>query len=137
MSHRLCRELFESRLAGWAKTKGLRVAYQNVNFQPNSGETYLTATLLPALTDSLTLSGDHREYTGIFQVSVVTPAGKGAGAGEALADELSALYPLNDRLSKGAFVVQIITPVAVARAIPQDTTFTVPASFTYRADTEA
>ena len=125
----------ETRLAAWANTKNLRVAYQNQNFTPATGETYLTTATLPALTDSLTLAGDHREYTGIFQVSVVTPAGKGAGAGEALADELAALYPLNDRLSKGAFIVQIITPMAVAREIQGDTDFTIPVSLTYRADT--
>jgi hypothetical protein len=125
----------ETRLAAWAKTKNLRVAYQNQNFTPATGETYLTTAMLPALTDSLTLAGDHREYTGIFQVSVVTPAGKGAGAGEALADELAALYPLNDRMSKGAFIVQIITPMAVSREIQGDTDFTIPVSLTYRADT--
>ncbi|ASN68685.1 hypothetical protein 3S11_7 [uncultured Caudovirales phage] len=135
MSHRIIRSLMETRLAAWAKTKNLRVAYQNQNFTPATGETYLTTATLPALTDSLTLAGDHREYTGIFQVSVVTPAGKGAGAGEALADELAALYPLNDRLSKGAFIVQIITPMAVARSIQGDTDFTIPVSLTYRADT--
>ncbi|ENA37415.1 hypothetical protein HMPREF1487_04333 [Pseudomonas sp. HPB0071] len=135
MSHRIIRSLLEARLAAWAKTKNLRVAYQNVSFDPGDAETYLTTATLPALTDSLTLAGDHREYTGIFQVSVVTPAGKGAGAGEALADELAALYPLNDRLSKDGFTVQVITPVAMARAIPGDSTFTVPTSFTYRADT--
>lgn len=136
MSHRLCRQLLEARLVSWASTKALHVQLQNgATYTPKSGETYLTATLLPALTDSETLSGDHREYTGIFQVSVVTPAGKGAGAGEALADELAVLYPLNDRLSKDSFTVQVITPVAMARAIPADSTFTVPTSFTYRADT--
>jgi len=135
MSHRIIRSLLEARLAAWAKTKNLRVAYQNVSFDPGDAETYLTTATLPALTDSLTLAGDHREYTGIFQVSVVTPAGKGAGAGEALADELAALYPLNDRLSKGAFIVQIITPMAVAREIQGDTDFTIPVSLTYRADT--
>jgi len=136
MSHRLCRQLLEARLVSWASTKALHVQLQNgATYTPKSGETYLTATLLPALTDSETLSGDHREYTGIFQVSVVTPAGKGAGAGEALADELAALYPLNDRLSKGAFIVQIITPMAVARSIQGDTDFTIPVSLTYRADT--
>ena len=135
MSHRIIRSLLEARLAAWAKTKNLRVAYQNVSFDPGDAETYLTTATLPALTDSLTLAGDHREYTGIFQVSVVTPAGKGAGAGEALADELAVLYPLNDRLSKDSFTVQVITPVAMARAIPADSTFTVPTSFTYRADT--
>lgn len=135
MSHRIIRSLMETRLAAWAKTKNLRVAYQNQNFTPATGETYLTTATLPALTDSLMLAGDHREYTGIFQVSVVTPAGKGAGAGEALADDLAALYPLNDRLSKGAFIVQIITPMAVAREIQGDTDFTIPVSLTYRADT--
>ncbi|WP_434134366.1 DUF4128 domain-containing protein [Pseudomonas luteola] len=135
MSHRIIRSLMETRLATWANTKNLRVAYQNQNFTPATGETYLTTATLPALTDSLTLAGDHREYTGIFQVSVVTPAGKGAGAGEALADELAALYPLNDRLSKGAFIVQIITPMAVAREIQGDTDFTIPVSLIYRSDT--
>lgn len=136
MSHNTVRALFEARLEQWAKTKGLHVQYENDStYDPADGDTYLEAFTLPALTGSETLDGIHREYRGIFQVNVVTAAGTGAAAGRALGEELAALYPLNDRLSKGSFTVQIIEPMAQARGISEPTTYTIPVSLTYRADT--
>jgi hypothetical protein len=47
-----------------------------VDATPIAGETYLRAFSLPADTASNTLSGDHRLYTGVFQVNIVAPSGK-------------------------------------------------------------
>ncbi|WP_397448131.1 phage tail terminator-like protein [Pseudomonas sp. NA-150] len=137
MSHKIIRSLFEARLATWAKTRSpvLRIAYQNVAFTPAANETYLQAFTIPAGTDSSTLAGDHRLYTGLFQVSIVTPSGAGPGAADGLVDELAAVFPLNDRLIKAPLAVLIMTPVEPGPPVPDDSTYTVAASFQYRADT--
>lgn len=138
MSHKQIRSLYEQRLAGWAEAREptLRVAYQNAAFTPNDDETYLQVYLLPALTASNTLAGDHHLYTGTFQVSVITPSGGGEGAAEGIVVELAELFPVNLRISRDGFEVLVLTPVSQGPAVPNGTTQSVSASFTYRADTE-
>lgn len=137
MSHKIIRSLLEARLKAWAdaRTPALRVAYQNVAFTPNNGETYLRAFLLPAGTDSNDLAGAHRLYTGVFQITIVTPAGNGPAGAETIADELAALYPLNDRLVRNGLTALIMTPVEPGPELTEDTAFALPVSFQYRADT--
>lgn len=136
MSHSKIRLLYQARLDAWATGQGLRVAYQNVQFDPEDGETYLRAFLLPAGTDSNTLAGDQKIYTGVFQVSIVTPSGDGPTRAEGLADDIADLFPLYLRLSDGDFEVIVLTPVEPGPGIADDSTYTVAASFQYRADTE-
>lgn len=137
MSHATIRKIYEARLQAWAAARvpSLRIAYQGVKFDPQTGETYLAAFTLPASVDSQDLQGAHRLYLGIFQVSIVVPAGKGAGAAEAIADELAALFPLNLRLTRDGMTVMVYTPVEPGPGIPEANTYTVPVSFRYRSDT--
>lgn len=136
MSHKIIRSLFEQRLTEWAAARKLRIAYQGVRFNPDPDETYLAAFTLPAGTSANTLAGDHRVYTGVFQVNIITPAGNGAGDAEGLADELAELFPVYLRLSQADFRVMVLTPVEPGPAVQADNTLSVSASFQYRADTD-
>ncbi|MCG6574871.1 hypothetical protein EGM97_09140 [Pseudomonas sp. AF32] len=137
MSHKIIRSLLEARLKAWADTRtpALRVAYQNVPFTPSNDETYLRAFLIPAGTDSNDLAGAHRLYTGVFQITIVTPVGNGPSGAETIADELAALYPLNDRLARDGITALIMTPVEPGPELTEDTAFALPVSFQYRSDT--
>ncbi|XSS65406.1 phage tail terminator-like protein [Pseudomonas sp. B11] len=137
MSHNVISSIFEARVIAWAKARAtpLKVVVENEAYTPKDGETYLRAYTLPADTASNTLGGDHRLYTGVFQASVVAPSGKYRGPAGGLADEISALFPLYERNTKGALTVVTMTPVDQGPGIPDDTTYTVPVSFAYRADT--
>jgi hypothetical protein len=138
MSHQIIASIYEARLIAWAGSlpDPLRVELENGVFSPEDGETYLRAFALPADTASNTLGGDHRLYTGVFQVSIVTPAGKYRGVGGTLADQIAALFPLYERNTKNALTVVTMTPVDQGPGIPSDTTYTIPVSFMYRADTD-
>lgn len=137
MSNKRIRALYEGRLATWAAARGtpLRVSYQNQPFQPVTGTPYLRAILLPADTGSEDLQGVMRTYLGVFQVSVVAPINTGAGAAEGIADELAAVFTMNARLTASGFTVQQITPATQAAALQDASTYIVPVSFQYRADT--
>ena len=137
MSHKIIRSLIEGRLKAWAaaRSPALRISYQNVDFAPTANETYLRAFLLPAGTDSNDLAGAHRLYTGVFQITIVTPAGNGPASAETIADELASLYPLNDRLVRDGFMALIMSPVEPGPEQTEDTAFTLPVSFQYRSDT--
>lgn len=137
MSTKAVKTILESRLSSWAaaRTPVLRIAYENAAFTPAAGETYLRANLLPAETESLDLEGQHRGYRGVFQVSIARPVNGGAGPVLDIAAELNALFPVNGRYTSGAVTVQIITPASAAPALQDESTYTVPVSFQYRADT--
>lgn len=132
------RQLLEARLSTWAaaRSPALQIAWQNHPFTPPAG-TYLRAFILPAPTDSETMQGSHRLYTGTFQVSVIAPRDTGAGAAEAIAEEIATLFPNALRLSiaSPAFALQMITPMQIAAAIDDGNRYTVPVSARYRSDT--
>lgn len=133
MSHRAVRQAFEARLATWATARApaLRVAWENTQFTPANGETYLRAFTLPAPANDPTLGGDGRILRGVFQVSVVVPINKGPGDATGIADEIAALYPTNTQLVSGATTVQVIQPASIAPALVDETTYTVPVSLQY------
>lgn len=137
MSHKTIRQIYEARLTAWAaaRSPAPRIAYQGVAFTQATGETYLAAFTLPAGTDSDALGGDHKAFTGLFQVSVVTPVGSGTGKAEGIVDELAAIFPLFERYSKSGLTVVTMTPVEQGPGIPDGSNWTVSASFQYRADT--
>ena len=137
MSHNIIAAAFESRLLVWAKARvpKLKVVAENETYTPAAGETYLRAFTLPAVTASNTLSGDHRVYSGVFQVNIVTASGKYRTEAGGIVDELAALFPLNLRIPRAGLVALVMTPVAPGPGIPDGNTFTVSASFQYRSDT--
>lgn len=134
MSHSTIGMMFDARLQGWAASKSLHIVYRNQFYQPADGEIYLRVFTLPAGTASQDLAGQHRTFAGVYQVSVIGPAGQGTLTIDSLIEELSDLYPLNARLSRKGLTVQIMTPVEQGPDIQDDTTFTIPVSFQYRAD---
>ena len=137
MSHNIIAAAFESRLLAWAKAraKPIKVVVENETYTPATGETYLRAFTLPAVTASNTLSGDHRVHAGVFQVNIVTASGKYRTEASGIVDELAALFPLNLRIPRAGLVALVMTPVAPGPGIPDSNTFTIPASFQYRSDT--
>lgn len=137
MSHDIIAAAFEARLLAWAKarTKPLKVVVENETYTPATGEMYLRAFTLPAVTASNTLGGDHHLYVGVFQVSIVAPSGKYRTEASGIVDELAALFPVNLRIPRAGLVAIVMTPVGPGPGIPDGNTFTIPASFQYRADT--
>ncbi|CAI8794326.1 DUF4128 domain-containing protein [Pseudomonas sp. IT-P12] len=137
MSHNIIASIYEARLIAWAKAlpEPLKVVVENESYTPANDATYLKAFTLPADTASNTLAGDHKLFTGMFQVSIVTSSGKYRGPAGAIADQIAALFPLYERNTKGALTVVTMSPVDPGPGIADDTSYTVPVSFLYRADT--
>lgn len=132
------RQLLETRLNTWAAARNpaLPIAWQNKSFTPPSSGSYLRAFILPAPTESHDLKGDHRKYSGVFQVSVVAPRDTGPGAAEAIAEEIAALFPMSLRMAiaSPAFDLILASPMQIARGIDEPDRYVVPVSAQYRAD---
>ncbi|WP_053151036.1 phage tail terminator-like protein [Pseudomonas sp. P97.38] len=137
MSHAIIASIYEAKLIAWnnARPQKLKIVFENMAYTPAADETYLRAFTIPGDTASNTLGGDHRLFTGVFQVSIIAPAGTGKTKTNPIADELIGLFPLYVRDTKNGFVVTPMTPVEMGPGITGDSTYTVPLSFSYRSDT--
>lgn len=136
MSDQLIRTLVESRLGTWAagRSPALQVAWENVAFTPPSGF-YLRSFLLRGPTYSRDLAGDNRRRFGVHQINIVGKTGAGSGAYESIAAELATLFPMNLRLTSGAFWMQQTSPVRVRNGYPDEEAWVVPVDYEYMSDT--
>ena len=137
MSHAIIASIYEAKLIVWnaARSEKLKIVFENTAYTPAEGETYLRAFTIPGDTVSNTLGGDHRLFTGVFQVSIIAPSGTCKAKTNPIAAELTDLFPLYARDTKGAVTVVTMSPVDPGPGITGDSTYTVPVSFLYRADT--
>ncbi|BDM23619.1 DUF4128 domain-containing protein [Pseudomonas sp. LRP2-20] len=132
MSHASARQAIEIKLMAWATARPIRIANFEQGFEAGPDETYLQAFQLPAGTTCRYLGSDAYEYTGIYQVSIVCPAGQPLATAETLVDELSGLFQLDSALSRSGFEGLVTEPVDQGPTITESATYTVPTSFTYR-----
>jgi len=137
MSHAIIASIYEAKLIAWSKTRvePIKVVFENVQYDPADGETYLRAFLLPGDTASSTLAGDHRAFIGVYQISIVVPAGTGKTKTNPLVVELAGLFRLYARDTKSGVTVVTMSPVEQGPGIADAATYMVPVSFEYRADT--
>lgn len=132
MSQARARQAIEIKLMAWATARPIRVANFEEEFEAEPGETYLRAFQLPASTTCRYLGGEAYEYTGVYQVSIVCPAGQPLATAETLVDELSNIFRVDSALSRNGFEGLVTEPVDQGPTITESATYTVPASFTYR-----
>ncbi|ORL69259.1 hypothetical protein B7H19_10005 [Pseudomonas putida] len=132
MSHARARQAIEIKLMAWAAARPIRVANFEQGFEAQPEETYLQAYQLPGATTCRYLGSDAYEYIGVYQVSIVCPAGQPLATAETLVDELSSLFRVDSALSRNGFEGMVTEPVDQGPTITESATYTVPASFTYR-----
>lgn len=133
MSNKTIRAALEGRLATWAATQSLTVAYENIAFNQPAG-TYLRAWYLPATNDSEDLSGLHTRYLGIFQVDVVGVENVGTGAVGTIVDALVAQFPTNLSIVKSGLTIRVISPPSQKPGEYEPGRYIVKVSIPYRCD---
>lgn len=134
MSQAIVRQALEIALNTWAasQTPVVPVAWQNVEFIAPAGR-YARAFLLPSPTASDTLDKTHRLYAGIFQISLVMPAGTGSADAEALLSSLVTAFAPQTPLVRSGVTVYIIEPMGAASAIQEADRYVIPVSAPYQA----
>jgi hypothetical protein len=133
MSQARIRAAFESRLAIWAQAQGLPVVWQNAPGELPTVD-HLRAFVLPAETQSIDLERKFRNFRGVFQVSVFTRAGQGAGRAEQLARALDELFPVAAPMVFDGLTVRTTSPMSARPAIQETDWYSVPVSCRYGAD---
>lgn len=132
MSQALARQAIEIKLMAWATARPIRVANFEEGFEAEQDETYLRAFLLPGGTTCRYLAGEAYEYTGVYQITIVCPAGQSLATAEALVAEITALFRVDSEISRGGFDGLVVEPVQQGPTITESATYAVPTSFTYR-----
>ena len=139
MSHAKVRNIFQSLLAEETKVggslEGMRLAYDNVKFVPNTNELYLALHLMPVDTFSDTLNArDHTAILGLFQVKVISGSAGATYESDEIVRKLNDIF-IADKVYGEEFKVQIITPLKSGEGKAQDGKWSVPCYFEYRSDT--
>ncbi|HAV2159511.1 TPA: hypothetical protein JHK28_000141 [Enterobacter cloacae] len=123
-------QLFEGRLAEFASSQAISVAWENLPFKP-SDDVYLRVFLLPADTGIFDVQGKAAIYRGIFQVNVVSPAGAGVTEARRIAASIAGWFPCDMKISDGKTFAYINGPPTTHAPIQGDTDFAIPISINY------
>ena len=93
MSLKIIRKAFETRLATWAATVPINVAYENASFtQTNTA--YVETFTLPGQTTAQYMAQNDRSYIGIVQINIHVPHNIGTSVAHNYAQSIAALYNL-------------------------------------------
>lgn len=127
-------ELLELHLYTIANQLSLPIVYENIEATPND-EIYLKSNILPAITTSFDLESESRIYRGVYQVSVVAPINTGKLRSQQIVESIIKHFPPNLELMRGSLALYINSVPSAYPAITDKTTYTIPISMNYRADT--
>lgn len=129
------RQELETRITALANAQvpPLKVAYEDVAFDPSALQSFLEVTIVPAATVNVTVNGNRIREFGVMQVNVWCKTGKGAGVGESIADKIIAAFPVVPEIG----TVCITSNPYKSRAIKDESGWRiVPVTINYRREGE-
>lgn len=130
MSNVVIQQALEARLQEFAAARSIPVFWENeITQQPDPESAYLIPYFIPNVTDSIDLQQRTKVYQGIFQITVVWPAGMGTIGAKQLAEDVADHFPNG----WDAGVVFTDRPTTVAGGLLEDVSYNVPVSVYYRA----
>ena len=110
------------------------IAWEDVSYTPKTGVAYLKVYHLHNTPRDKYLEGGSAELVGIFQVTVVHPAGKGNVAAKLLAERVAAVFDPVQELEAGNHTVSLTQTPAIAAGTPDEGGwYEVPISIPWRA----
>lgn len=105
------------------------IAYENQPYEPVVGSMWLRESFLPAETAPLTVAdGGSMDFSGIYQVSVFAPAGSGAAAGQAVAEDVAEHFARGTAVGQGR-----VQSVSIDPPVTEGGWWMIPVSIRYRA----
>ena len=93
MTQRTLRKEIEDKVAAWAATKSIPIAYENVTFVKPS-TTFIELYIIPATTVNPTVAAKRATNYGMIQFNIYCKSGEGTKKSEDLAQELIDLFPV-------------------------------------------
>lgn len=142
-AHLKVRQIFESKIYDWAQLQSpkIPVSFENNQIDPETQKTMLQVVVVPMVTRSRTLSGDHAQCSGVVQVNVVVPLLDGVGTAMDIASDLVDLFPIYSLLpelvtppAEPEFKVMVMSHPEIMVGVQTNTKYTLPVSIRYRTD---
>lgn len=130
MSLKTIRRAFETRIATWAQSVSIAVAYENASFTPTQSA-YVELFMLPAQTGSQYLSQTDRSYAGICQINIHVPLNAGSADAHNYAGAIAVLFGVSMTQDGLRIYCQ---PGYELPAQTIDTHFTLPLRIPYRCE---
>ena len=90
-----------------ASAGGVAIAYQNDKYTPVEGTPYMRPTLLPASPSPHDIGAVTNYHTGVYQVDLIYPSGKGNQAVNAQADVIIAAFNQSTTLTYSSIDIYI------------------------------
>lgn len=119
------------RLAAYATAQSLPVQWENRKFKTPDGEIWLKPTAMFSRSEPVTLGRSGlKDYPGIYQVSIFSPLGEGAGGAKAHVDGICNQFESVASLVEGAAKVRIAR-VYAGTGIPETVWFHIPVSIEF------
>lgn len=129
--------ILEIHLASFATNENLRVAWPNMAFARQDNETYLVVNNLPASLQASAIGPDAQDVlTGIYQIDVVAPSGKGWAASADVIDGLRSHFSRGLKLTATGIELTVIRTQQAPAKIDDGTHYRVPVDVAWRARME-
>jgi len=114
------------------------VAWENKNYKPVKDTLYLRPTILPAETVQATLGDNGTDSnSGIYQIDVFTPSGKGIKAAIEMADKIANLFKRGTYITYNGRTVRVKSVGRERSSNDDNGWYIVPVVITYISFTEA
>lgn len=114
-------------------TPAVDIAAENGTYQPKTGVPYQALALLPADTDTPTLSQGYEVETGFFQVTVCYPSAGGPVAARTRAQLIRDHFDKDLVLTESGVIVEIIRKPSIAPAQSVSGWYCIPVRIFYKA----
>ena len=127
MTQRTLRKEIEDKVAAWAATKSIPIAYENVTFVKPS-TTFVELYIIPATTVNHTVAAKRATLYGIVQFNIYCKSGEGTKKSEDIAQELIDLFPVVPKVG----TVSIAQTGKIMNSFYDSQWRVLPVSFRYR-----
>ena len=135
MSHGRIRKIFSALVSEYATQNNIPVAYDNVSFKAVDVD-YIETHLIQSDTFSDTLSGDHKAFIGIWQMTLVVQYNTGLLKAEQICEDLQGIFELYKTFTDtSGFSVQVVSPIKIPEGKQVGVQWRIPCYFEYRSDT--
>jgi hypothetical protein len=127
------RSIITTALVTWATSKNITIAREGQSFtKPTNNATFIELLIIPANTIVATLDATRKRYLGEVICNIWIKDGVGAGAAEAIAEEISLLFPV---VPKMYLPLSIETFPSLKRSVLDESGYRIsPICFSYRAE---
>lgn len=107
MKHFDCQKVLNYNLSKYAETKGLNIAYPNIQYEPKADETWLKLFYLPSISEDETFGKNRERVRGIMQLDIYSPRNTGTMESYKIQSELQDIFAKNSTVVSDDGVVRI------------------------------